>query len=309
MATTSYGTPMTMGMTAGMGSQPMTTTGLQAGVVRNMNLPLSRATPIQVTETTPNLEEIQNFPVAGRGLDGTHFNQDPVSGQMYVMTDEFHQRIPEILLNNVVKKQNELIEQINSTVKKVENIPLMKVSTSIDLTSNQNISVVRDKIITTSSKTSVVDLTRLKKVIFDGIYSTAVLSNTVSTPNLSQNTAMNVDNRFDLGLNQNQSGYFDNDFVTNTLNERTTFTEVIPQPLNQSKLINGLSNKGSVQGDIYTPINVINSGNNIAQKSSGMYNRFIPINFFINKSSNSQSYNISRFQYSTPINSFYNTSR
>jgi hypothetical protein len=88
-----------MGMTAGMGSQPMTTTGLQAGVVRNMNLPLSRATPIQVTETTPNLEEIQNFPVAGRGLDGTHFHQDPVSGQMYVMTDEFHQRIPEILRN------------------------------------------------------------------------------------------------------------------------------------------------------------------------------------------------------------------
>lgn len=101
MATTSYGTPMTMGMTAGMGSQPMTTTGLQAGVVRNMNLPLSRATPIQVTETTPNLEEIQNFPVAGRGLDGTHFHQDPVSGQMYVMTDEFHQRIPEILRNRI----------------------------------------------------------------------------------------------------------------------------------------------------------------------------------------------------------------
>jgi hypothetical protein len=102
MATTSYGTPMTMGMTAGMGSQPMTTTGLQAGVVRNMNLPLSRATPIQVTETTPNLEEIQNFPVAGRGLDGTHFHQDPVSGQMYVMTDEFHQRIPEILSNKKI---------------------------------------------------------------------------------------------------------------------------------------------------------------------------------------------------------------
>jgi hypothetical protein len=105
MATTSYGTPMTMGMTAGMGSQPMTTTGLQAGVVRNMNLPLSRATPIQVTETTPNLEEIQNFPVAGRGLDGTHFHQDPVSGQMYVMTDEFHQRIPEILRNRMVSNQ------------------------------------------------------------------------------------------------------------------------------------------------------------------------------------------------------------
>ena len=101
MANGTYGTPMTMGMTAGMGSQPMTTTGLQAGVVRNMNLPLSRATPIQVTETTPNLEEIQGFPVAGRGLDGTHFHQDPVTGQMYQMSEEFHQRIPEILLNRM----------------------------------------------------------------------------------------------------------------------------------------------------------------------------------------------------------------
>lgn len=91
MATTSYGTPMTMG------SQPMTTTGLQAGVVRNMNLPLSRATPIQVTETTPNLEEIQGFPVAGRGLDGTHFHQDPITGQMYVMSSTLHDRIPQIL--------------------------------------------------------------------------------------------------------------------------------------------------------------------------------------------------------------------
>ena len=95
MATTSYGTPMAMG------SQPMTTTGLQAGVVRNMNLPLSRATPIQVTETTPNLEEIQGFPVAGRGLDGTHFHQDPITGQMYVMSDELHQRIPQILQNRM----------------------------------------------------------------------------------------------------------------------------------------------------------------------------------------------------------------
>lgn len=97
MANGTYGTPMTMGMTAGMGSQPMTTTGLQAGVVRNMNLPLSRATPIQVTETTPNLEGIQNFPVAGRGLDGTHFHQDPVTGQMYQMSAALHDRIPQIL--------------------------------------------------------------------------------------------------------------------------------------------------------------------------------------------------------------------
>ena len=65
----------------------------------NMNLPLSTARPIEVTETTPNLEQIQNFPVAGRAADGTHFHQDPVSGQMYRMSAEFHDRIPEILRN------------------------------------------------------------------------------------------------------------------------------------------------------------------------------------------------------------------
>lgn len=141
MANGTYGTPMVssvmpnpMGVTsAGMNkpasmSQPMTTTGLQAGTVRNMNLPLSRATPIQVNETTPNLEEIQNFPVAGRGLDGTHFHQDPVSGQMYVMTEEFHQRIPEILRTRTIT--NRSISNNNGDTLNYSKVPLLNYDTN-----------------------------------------------------------------------------------------------------------------------------------------------------------------------------------
>jgi len=83
-----------------MGQSPM---GMNSA---NMNLPLSTARPIEVTETTPNLEEIQNFPVAGRAADGTHFHQDPVSGQMYRMSAELHDRIPEILRNRTMTSNN-----------------------------------------------------------------------------------------------------------------------------------------------------------------------------------------------------------
>jgi len=52
--------------------------------------------PIIVDETTPNLEKIQSFPVVQKN-NNNHFHQDPITGQLYRMTDEFHQRIPEIL--------------------------------------------------------------------------------------------------------------------------------------------------------------------------------------------------------------------
>jgi hypothetical protein len=66
---------------------------------RDMTLPLSTERPIRVTELTPNLQEIQSFPIAGKGLDGTHFHQDPETGQMYVMSAEFHDMIPRILMD------------------------------------------------------------------------------------------------------------------------------------------------------------------------------------------------------------------
>lgn len=77
------------------GQSPMAMTSPM--MTANMNLPLSTARPIDVTETTPNLEQIQSFEVVGRAVDGTHFHQDPVTGQMYRMSEEFHQRISDIL--------------------------------------------------------------------------------------------------------------------------------------------------------------------------------------------------------------------
>lgn len=54
---------------------------------------------IQVDETTPNLQMIQSFPVVSRN-GNVHVHQDPVTGQMYEMTDEFHSMIPQIVAGN-----------------------------------------------------------------------------------------------------------------------------------------------------------------------------------------------------------------
>lgn len=167
-------------------SQPMTTTGLQAGTVRNMNLPLSRATPIQVTEITPNLEEIQNFPVAGRGLDGTHFHQDPVSGQMYVMTAEFHSRIPEILANKKsMSVGNGMFGEVMGGV------------TNSSLQSMDNIAVVQDELKKYLSRLGVGDLTQNNSLTSGAIIKEDVL-------NL---TGVNVKEVMDseLGIVKNQS--------------------------------------------------------------------------------------------------------
>lgn len=78
------------------------------------NLPLSNAAIIMVDENTKNLESIQNFPViSGDGI--THIHQDPVTGQRYSMTDEFHQRIPQILAaRNIEGTNNNSISSVLS---------------------------------------------------------------------------------------------------------------------------------------------------------------------------------------------------
>jgi hypothetical protein len=101
MATTYGMTPMmstTMpNPTTTTTSTPMMSQSQPMGSARNMNLPLSMARPISVTEFTPNLEQIQNFPVVGTSIDGTHFHQNPTTGQMYRMTDETHKILSERL--------------------------------------------------------------------------------------------------------------------------------------------------------------------------------------------------------------------
>ena len=76
-----------------------TTTTNTVSSMGAQGLPMSSALPIIVNESTPNLAEIQSFPVVVSG-GGIHIHQDPVTGQRYRMTDEFHSRIPQILAGN-----------------------------------------------------------------------------------------------------------------------------------------------------------------------------------------------------------------
>jgi hypothetical protein len=87
--------PTTVPVMSTVMPNPMTITT----VVSSMGvqgLPMSNALPIIVNENTPNLAEIQSFPVIVSG-GGIHMHQDPVSGQRYRMSDDFHSRIPQIL--------------------------------------------------------------------------------------------------------------------------------------------------------------------------------------------------------------------
>jgi hypothetical protein len=95
MATT-YG--MTTPIMSSVMTNPMTTTNTVSSM-GVQGLPMSSALPIIVNESTPNLAEIQSFPVVVRN-GGIHIHQDPVTGQRYRMTDEFHSRIPQILAGN-----------------------------------------------------------------------------------------------------------------------------------------------------------------------------------------------------------------
>lgn len=72
-------------------------TGMMGAVITTPTvIPQNVTNAIRVNETTPNLQMIQSFPVVSRN-GNIHIHQDPVSGQMYEMTDEFHSMIPQIL--------------------------------------------------------------------------------------------------------------------------------------------------------------------------------------------------------------------
>lgn len=102
----------TMGMTGGVMPAPL------APFIGN--LPQSNSPVIVVSESTPNLMEIQNFPVVSRnGI--FHIHQDPRTGQRYSMTDEFHMRIPQILAS----RQNSVVN--NSTQRSVINYQIVNV--------------------------------------------------------------------------------------------------------------------------------------------------------------------------------------
>lgn len=69
------------------------------GITETAIIPQGVMNVIRVNETTPNLQLIQSFPVISRN-GNIHIHQDPVTGQMYEMTDEFHSMIPQIIAGN-----------------------------------------------------------------------------------------------------------------------------------------------------------------------------------------------------------------
>ena len=69
------------------------------GITETAIVPQGVMNVIRVNETTPNLQLIQSFPVVSRN-GNIHIHQDPFTGQMYEMTDEFHSMIPQIIGGN-----------------------------------------------------------------------------------------------------------------------------------------------------------------------------------------------------------------
>lgn len=108
----------------------------QISTTRDMTLPMSSAMPINVTENTPNLEQIQSFPVTMRNPNGIHFHQDPVTGQMYRMTSEFHSRISDIVSNKKSTDGNNLNNsQMTSAEQLQEFVEISSVNRRLDANS------------------------------------------------------------------------------------------------------------------------------------------------------------------------------
>lgn len=314
MATTSYGTPMVsstlpnpMGVTSaamnkpsGMSSQPMTTSGLQAGTVRNMNLPLSRATPIQVTESTPNLEEIQNFPVAGRGLDGTHFHQDPVTGQMYVMSDELHQRIPEILKNRTLVQNNITQTVIQQAAEEVSSDSFNDYLNSMGTPSTPVVGTPTQQTVTLREETLNLTDTSSQELLnrsigitprqqprtttqFSGGATTGTMQQGVTQPPFTQTPIQGVD------LTTPVNPVVNVNISTQPVGQGVVVSDTTLQPQRYSSTVNRILN-ASISTTVsllddkeYRPTN--NFGASFIQPnnmSMSGYNRFIPINRFYN---------------------------
>lgn len=270
-------------------STPITTTATTGPLVnRNMGLPLSSARPIEVTETTSNLEEIQNFPVIGRLADGAHFHQDPVSGQVYRMTEEFHQRIPEILRNRSVSSTTD------------DGILRTDVSTN-------NTSLNRDTIdIQTNNGTKTFDLIELYEEFMVKIKTSNELVSQFKNAMVSNETqkkySRNRQTELDIFTINNLYYYNDNvDAISNDIiiYEDGTY-EIVGRTTSQIDIfrINGNTNRYN------STINLINNNQLIDVVSSNYDMYYTPVNSFVVSLSYQELLN--NISYFTPINRFYN---
>jgi len=321
MATTSYGTPM------GMGTQPMGM-GMATLGVRNMNLPMSSARPIEVDENTPNLEEIQGFPVAGTAADGTHFHQDPVSGQMYKMSTDLHQRIPQILRDRTISNQS--TSNNNGDILNYSKLPLLNYDTNsiygrklkkgytlnvpiIEESSGGVQNSVRYNTLLNSSISNLFDSSLL---ISDEKLARASVgfkykqqekpisfSSDSSLPNISSINLNNVNL-----YNSTQEMVNGSLSTVKTTENNPLLSDGMIQILTNSRLnrISDRTLESRVTNLVSLTTNIFPKSNLIIDPQLSRQFQFIPVNSFVNLTMSSQfNSNLSSISF-TPINRFYN---
>ncbi len=296
--------PMTVPVMSTVMPNPMTTTNTVSSMGAQ-GLPMSNALPIIVNENTPNLAEIQSFPVIVSG-GGIHMHQDPVSGQRYRMNDEFHSRIPQILadrqssttngLNSMTESSTEQVDSVildyigsssPSNSMTVSNNSMKNLQSEIDLSSNPSSVQSRRRNITINSNN------RTSRSNSIGNYSSFGNGNIFSM--MGTNTRNQGLNGFNLNQSQQTNRTFQNQRSTNTFSsmkenqEQSTSTstsQFIPQivvkyPTNTFSSMQGV-NYDSYQNTTYTPTNsftsAVSSGISYTRTNQSM----LPTNKFYN---------------------------
>jgi hypothetical protein len=254
----------------------------------NMNLPLSTARPIEVTETTPNLEQIQGFPVVGRAVDGTHFHQDPVSGQMYRMTEILHQRIPQIIQTKISNTNILNTSQVSTVIPNQNTLNPIINESNDDI--NQNIDLKNAKVSILQKN----DLIGLEMGGNIADYVDIVIDNSESFFN--SNVDFLTDDAETITLLNNE----DNVILSNgELIQENTINNYIPQTqLKYDEISKMQIGSKSVN-------NFINTLNNLTF-INGSSREILPTNRFLNLNYSSINPSLNYTSYFIPINRFIN---
>lgn len=229
--------------------------------IRNMSLPLAMSTPVGVDENTPNLEEVQSFPVVGIADDGTHFHQDTVTGQMYKMSEDFHNRIPGILAS-----------RMTSTI-----IPTMTTTVPESFTSDEYLNAIIQLSNETPSQTVLTDI--LRQVNTDNVMNFTEVVTEINQKEFIPPTTQ------DYSGQSYKTGYTAPTMYTDYSMGNITYV---------NDLVNGVSSKinvfrntvntadmGPFQQPVFSPVNkfIKEAGNRLEISSTTIY---IPINKFYN---------------------------
>lgn len=252
----------------------------------NMTLPLSMNRPIEVTELTLNLEEIQNFPVAGRALDGTHFHQDPVTGQMYKMSEELHQRIPQILAD---RKSSQISTTPSDTVTKYLNDLMGYTSKNENLvtdvqTEQQSSSLINSKNILDSAL-GIVNIQDSGRNITLTQPNTLSVSRNINVPGImTEQQKMDLEKSLQTQVNTNLQSFVAQTAVnqTNIPVQMNGFTTKINYPVNRFLNVGKNEYILSQNNNVVQPTNSFVNTSTLTNTYGGSSNRFVPINKFYN---------------------------